>query len=255
MPNVPVWPYDSAGYVLQQAIIKSGDTNGPQGIAGNLLNANQPGVIPLLNVTYRELQDRLISRSVETFNEYWEIIGVPPADTSNPSDLVWFDYQSYFDGNQNQGKWHLPPNMLKPLEMWQRQTGNNRWILMKMVPDAIETSVIKPYPDLWDYQSDKIYMRPFSQTNDFKIKGLCYAPDLTDVTSPVLVPRCQSALAYLMMVEVAKMRGGLEMAAVWKQDAQAYEDAIVNRTARKDSYAAFFRQPFRSRGRGRSSGR
>lgn len=256
MPNVGVTPYDTAGYILEQAIIITGDTAGPAGLAGNILNANQPGVLPMLNRLYRELQDRLISASVETFNKYGYINGIPPANTNNPSFQVWLNYQSYFDGNENLAAWHLPPDLLKPLELWQRQAGNNFWVPMKPVSDAIETAPIVPYFNVWDYQNDKLLLPPASQTNDIKLKYLCYAPDITSPSSPVLIARCQSALAYRMASEVAKQRGGLEMAAVWAKDADTAEAEIINRTARRESYQAFFRRPFRSHrgGRGRRSG-
>lgn len=255
MPNVAVTPYDKAGYILEQAIIVTGDTAGPAGLAGNILNANQPGIIPLLNKLYRELQDRLISAGVETFNKYGEIDDIPPAATSNPSDPVYFTYASYFNGQEALADWHLPPDMLKPLELWQRQTGNNYWIPMKCVSDAIETRPIVPFMNVWDFQNDKLYVPAFSQSNDIKLKYLCYAPDITDVNSPVLIARCQSALSYRMASETAKTRGGLEMAAVWAKDADNFEAAIVNRTARKESYQAFFRKPFRNSSRSRRSGR
>src|ERR1700677_163864 len=255
MPNVAVTPYDTAGYILEQAIIVTGDTAGPNGIQGNIINANQPGVIPLLNKLYRELQDRLISQGVETFNKYGFINGIPPANTTNPSQETYLNYASFFDGQENLADWHLPPDLLKPLELWQRQTGNNFWVPMKCVSDAIETMPIVPFFNVWDFQTDRLYLPPATQANDIKLKYLCYAPDITGVSSPVLIARCQSALSYRMASEVAKTRGGLEMAAVWAKDADSFETAIVNRTARKESYQAFFRRPFRSRrsGRGRAS--
>jgi hypothetical protein len=239
-------PYDTAGYILQLAVSISGDT-GPNGIAGNILNAAQPTTIPLLNKAYRDVQDRLQSAGVETFSKYWQLIAIPAANTSNPSSQVYFSYTGFFDGQEMQSKWYLPPDCLKPLELWERQNGNNYWIPMKQCADQISTRPIMPYFNEWDFETDILYVPPVSQVNDIKIKGICYAPDISSVNSPILVARCQSALAYKFLVDVAGGRGGLEMAAIWKQQ---YEDAIqliINRTARKESYGAYFRRPFRSR--------
>lgn len=254
MPTVATTPFDTAGYVLEQAIIITGDTAGPAGIAGNILNANQPGILPLLNKLYRELQDRLISASVETFNKYGYILGIPPANTSNPSSQVYLNYVGYFDGQNVQPNFKLPPDLLKPLEIWERQTGNNFWVPMKSAADSISTRPITPFYKIWDFETDTLYLPPGSQTNDLKLKYLCYAPDITTVNSPILVARCQSALSYRMAAEVAKGRGGLEMAAVWTQDAKDHEAAIINRSARKEQYQSFVRKPFRQRraARGRS---
>src|SRR5580658_4868802 len=156
MTAVPSSPFDNAGYILEQAIIITGDTAGPAGIAGNILNANQPGVLPLLGKLYRELQDRLISAGVETFNKYGYIVGIPPANTTNPSIQVYLNFNSYFDGNEMQASWYLPADMLKPLEVWERQTGNNLWVPMRQAADSISTRVIKPFFSIWDYEADTL---------------------------------------------------------------------------------------------------
>lgn len=254
MTIVATTPFDSAGFVLQQAIVITGDTAGPAGIQGNILNPNQPGVLPLMNLKYRELQDRLISNGVETYNKYGYLYGIPPANTSNPSSQVSIDFAGFFDGQNKWAKWTLPVDCLKILEMWERQSGNNYWSQMTPVADSISTRPIMPFFHEWDYETDVLYLPPQNQTNDLKFKYLCYAPDITTVNSPILVARCQSALAYRVAAEIAKMRGGLEMAGIWNQDADNYEKAIVNRTARSEAYKSFFRLPFRGRrgGRGRN---
>jgi hypothetical protein len=255
VPIVSSPPYDTAGFILQQAIARSGDSGSPNGISGDLLNSAQPGVIQLLNGCYRDLQDRLISKGVETFNKYWEIDAIPPADTSNPSTAIYINYTGYFDGTNMQSDWFLPSDMIKPLELWERQTGNNFWVPMTMAADSISTRPPMPFFHEWDWQNDTLYLPVANQTNDMKIKGLCYAPDITDTNSPILISRCQTALAYLFLTEMAKQRGGLELAAAWKADADMWINAIVNRTARKEQYGSYFRLPFRGQWRiGRSSG-
>lgn len=248
MPIAATAPYDTAQTVIQQAIVRSGDQASPNGIAGNILNpTNQAWVIALLSGVYRDLQDRLISKGVETYSQYFFITGIPPANTVNPSQQVYLNYNGYFDGQQMNANWYLPPNMVKPLEIWERQTGNNYWVPMTQVADSISTRPIMPRISEWDWEAETLYLPPWNETNDLKIKGLMYAPDLTATSSPVLVARCQTALAYLLLVEVAKQRGGLEMAAVWQKDADNYVEAIVNRTARKEAYGSYSRIPFRRR--------
>src|SRR5271156_6790534 len=108
MPTVGTTPFDTTGYVLQQAIIKSGDSAGPAGLAGDILNPSKPSVIPQLNTLYRELQDRLITFGVETFTKYWEIIGIPPAATTNPSVQVYLNFVGYFNGFDILPNWYVP---------------------------------------------------------------------------------------------------------------------------------------------------
>lgn len=254
MPVVATAPYDTLGTILQQAIVRSGDQAGPAGIVGNILNSNQPGVIQLANGCYRDMQDELVSHGVETYNKYGYIFGIPPANTSNPSSQIYINYVGYFDGQEMLADWYLPPDMLKVLEVWERQTGNNYWNRLTAAADSLSTRPMMPRFNSWDWETETLYLPPNTQTTDLKFKYICYAPDLTTISSPVLVARCQTALAYRILSEVAKQRGGLEMAAVWKQDYQTYRDAIVNRTARSESYKAFFRKPFRNRRSARGRG-
>ena len=248
MPVGPGTPYDTAGYVLQQAIIATNDAGGPNGLAGDILNADMPYTIPLLNERYRWLQQYLASRSVETFSKYAFIIGLTPANTGNPSVDVTIDYAGYYDGAMKWGPpLTLPEDMIKPLELWERQTGNNVWVPMRQAADSISTRPQMPRFNIWDFQNDVLILPGATQTNDLKFKYICFAPDLTTLASPVLVIRCQTALSYLVAEKAAEMRGGLEMAAAYHEKAEAAISEIVNRTARKEQYVNYHRLPFRAR--------
>lgn len=204
-------------------------------------------MIVLLNNCYRQLQDDLISHGVETFNKYGEIVGIPPFANANPSEPAYLGYTGFFDGVQVWSTWTLPTDCIKPLELWERQNGNNSWVRMSQAADSLSSRPIMTRFGEWDFETDLLYLPPSSGVNDLKMKYLCYAPDISNTTSPILIVRCQHALAYRLLTEVAKSRGGLEMASVWAKDAQAEMQKIVNRTARKESYGAYFRRPFRHR--------
>jgi hypothetical protein len=248
MPSGPGQPYDSAGAILQDAIIFTNDAGGPNGLAGDILNADRAYTIPLLNERYRWLQQRLISEGVETMTKYGIIIGLPPFAGTNIRVNVTLGYEGYFDGNQ---VWppplNLPYDLIKPLELWECQTGNQVWIPMTQASDSISTRSQNSRFRIWDYEQDVVIMPGATQQNDLKIKYLCIDPDITSTASSVLVARCQTALAYLVAEQAAKMRGGLEQAMQYHADAEAAIAEIVNRSARKEVYANFQRRPFRSR--------
>lgn len=245
-------PYDTAEYVLQLARIFINDAGSSAGLAGNILSDAQAYTLPLLNERYRYLQDRLISAGVETFSKYGFIYGLTANPNALASTQVTLTYSDYFDGQTFWPTVRLPADLLKPLEIWEQVVGGQTWIPMKQAADSISSRSVQPRFSLWDYENETLFLPAASQTNNLKLKYLCYAPDLNTVNSLVLVPRCQTALAKLVACEIAKNRGaGPAIVQQLQMDADNAINMITNRTARKESYATYVRRPFRSR---RSSG-
>ena len=255
MPIVPGTPFDSVQSVLQQAIVKCNDAASGFGIQGDILNASQPGTIPLINGRYRYLQDRLQAAGVETFSKYEHIYGITPAATSSASTQLTIDYQGYWDGQTKNAAIKLPSDMIKPLELWERESGTDLWVPMKQAADSISTRPQTMRFSIWDFEADTLYLPPATTTNDIKMKNIVYAPDITTMQSQILIIRSQEAMACLIAAEAAASRGSLEMGAYFSEKAEEAIQAIIARTARKESYAAYNRLPFRRRsGRGGRGG-
>ena len=251
MPVIQANPFDNAQYILNIAVANSGDAGGPQGLAGNILNVNQPYVITMLSERYRYLQDRLIAGGVETFSKYGHIYGITPTQTGNPRTLVTISALGYWDGQQVWPGITLPPDLIKPLEMWECQTGGTAWVPMIQAADSISTRSTSYRFNIWDFENETLFLPGASQQNDIKMKYLCYAPDITGPQSQIMILHAQTALAALMIEAASLMLGGIESAAVWHTRANDAINQIINRTARKEAYASFHRIPFRSRSRGR----
>lgn len=250
----PTTPYDTAEAILNTARAISSDACTANGISGDILADDQPYIFPILAKCYRDLQDDLISASVETFSKYGFIKGVTPTQATNPRENVTISFLGYFNGQSVVPNITLPPDMIKPLELWESYQGEQRWNPMKPVADSISSRATQIRFNVWDFQNDILILPGSSQTNDLKLKYLCYAPDLTGPASVCYVLHAQTALANMVIAAVSKMLGGLEMAAVFDKDAQTAIDKITNRTARRESYMAFNRKPFRRRGSGRGRG-
>ena len=200
------------------------------------------------------MQDELISKSVESFTKYGHIYGITPTMTANPRENVTINYQGYFNGQDLIPNVTLPADLIKPLELWESVGGQRFWMPMKPVSDSISSRPTRARFGVWDFTNDTLILPGASQTNDIKMKYLCYAPDITAPNSTIYVVHAQSALANAIVASVAKMLGGLEMAAVFEKDRKSAVDMIVNRTARAEAYKSFNRIPFRGR-RGSSRGR
>lgn len=245
-------PYDTAESIMNTARSISADAASQQGLAGDILNDQQPYVYPILSKCYRDLQDRLISGGVETFSKYGHIYGITPTQAASPRTNVNISYQGYWNGQTSIPNIVIPADLIKPLELWECPSGAGFWTPMKQAADSISSRPTQNRFGIWDYQNDILILPGSSNTNDIKMKYLCYAPDLTGPLSVAYVVHCQTALSNMLVASVCKMLGGLEMAAVFQKDADQAIDALINRTARKELYGSYRRIPFRSsHGRGR----
>ena len=148
----------------------------------------------------------------------------------------------------------LPPDLVKPLEMWEDQTGGNHWNPMKQNPDSLVCNTISPRFGRWVFEDNKLYLPPASQMNDLQIKYLAMAPDIATLATPLVVRGCTTALAYLVLDILSGSRGGPQ-ADYFKNRAEEAINQIINQTVRKQAYAQFVRAPYRGgRGRGRRVG-
>lgn len=253
---VPTLPYDTAESVLNTARAISADAATANGLAGDILADSQPYVFPMLAKIYRDLQDDLISVSSEIMNKYITILGLEPTEWNNPRENVTLSYLGFTYGpTQIDANITLPPDLIKPLELWECISGQQHWVQMRQAADALSSRPTTSRFRIWDYQNDVLIMPGASQTNDLKIKYLGSFPDLTNANSIVYVLRAQTYLACKLVAEVSKMLGGLEMAQIFDADAEKAKARISNRTARKESYGSYNRIPFRGRrgsGRGRA---
>lgn len=254
MSIAPSTPYDTASAILDVARAISADAATSNGLAGDILADSQPYTYPILTKCYRDLQDELISKGVETFSKYGFIYAIPPTQANNSRVNVTISYQGYFNGQRVLPNLTLPADLIKPLELWECVTGNNYWSPMKPVSDSISSRPTSNRFGVWDFAQDTLILPGSSQTEDLKLKYLLYAPDLTGPNSLAYVVHCQTALANRVVETVSKMLGGVEMAQIFQKDGDKAVDMIVNRTARREAYQSFRRIPFRGRGRGRGRG-
>jgi hypothetical protein len=146
----------------------------------------------------------------------------------------------------------LPADLIKPLEIYERFSGGNRWVRMTSLPDSLNGTRIQPRYGSWLFENDRMFLPGNSQVSDLKIKYLCMAPDINSLNSPLMVRNCRTALAYLVLAALAAGRGGAQ-ADYFDNKAEQAINQVINQTARKQLYQTFNRQLFRGP-RGRRGG-
>lgn len=148
----------------------------------------------------------------------------------------------------------LPTDLIKPLELWEAQTGSRSWVPMRQCPDAIQANLIQPRFGQWVFATDRLILPGASYTNDIRMKYIAVAPDIHDVNTVIYPRGAGTALALLVLDQLAGARGG-PMATMFKARAEEAISQIVNQTVRKQTYATFIRRAFNSRSGGAFRGR
>jgi hypothetical protein len=72
---------------------------------------------------------------------------------------VQLTYNGYFDGVNMSDSPVLPVDLLKPLELWERQSGTeNVWKPMAQASDSISTRAQVAAFNIWDWETDILYL-------------------------------------------------------------------------------------------------
>jgi hypothetical protein len=252
MPSLSTSPYPTAEDVLIAARVMANDAI--LSIDGDILNDDQPYMFPMLQLCYEKLQKRLVRGGMNTYNKYAEVTGLTPVGTSDPTTQVQLMYSGYYDGAALFANPTLPPDLIVPLEIWERQTATiNRWSKLGPVSDSITTSSRTSSFQEWDWENDVLFLPGATQSNDLRMKYIAFAPELTGPDSQVFVVGCKVALAALIGEMAAKSRGGTEAAVAFKAESDNEIQLLLAPYARKEQYASFVRRPFRGNRRGRWS--
>src|SRR5690348_14284434 len=156
MPVTVTNPYDTAQDILELARSISNDASTANGIAGDILADSQPYIYPILREVYRDFQDELISLGVETFTKYGTILGITPSMAQNQREQLTISYLGYWNGQETLYPPALPPDMIKPLEIWNSQSGAQAWYAMRQVPDSISSRSPQLLPCVWDFQNEQL---------------------------------------------------------------------------------------------------
>lgn len=254
MPAVATGPYDNCEFVLQMGRAMANDA--ALSIAGNILSDTQPYVFVLLESAYRFLRKLLTAEGVTTFGRTLVVTGLTPVANpggiADPTIQVQLSYTGYFNGVGNAANPALPPDLLEPLEIWERQTATqNTWNPLRPASDSINTSQQTATFGEWLWEQDILYLPGATLSNDLKLKYLRKLPTLALPNQPVLIKDCAEALAALFVSVAASSRGGTAVAADYELRGRNAVKLMISQSARRENYGTFRRGAFRNHGRGR----
>lgn len=242
MPSVPVGTYFTAdeGLNLARAIVN----DMLRSSAGQTLSNTKPYTIEYLNAAVEDCQEYLANNGV-TSNIKDDVILSPltPVQNVNPGVQVYVSVEGYFDGSVMHSTPALPPDMILPLRLWERQTGSGQTFQpMNQPEDGLPSVQQGTFFSMWEWREDKIALFGATQSRDLRVRyeaALLPIKNDADLTKAIIKIRGgKRAVAFAVAEYFAAARGAPQQ--TWaNQQKTARLDELVNRQVRKDQRIAF----------------
>lgn len=223
------------------------------GLSGQDLSNDKPGTWALLNFCYGRLANWLEDNNVESAMYAEQIIQLPSSATySDPSAQSRIGYDGFQDAS---GFFYesptLPEDLLEPLQLWQRETGQNiPFYEMKQRLGGLGNAwnfgwnggTYGSVYGQWEFRQNSIYMLGGSyQATDIRIR---YIPSVVTLTMPtddqpwptIWFAKAGEALAYMIAAEFAEIRNA-NNAVNLRAKANQELEIIANRSAKRENRA------------------
>lgn len=238
--------------ILNFARVLVNDVQG--GLSGQDLADDKSGTWPLLNLCYGRLANWLEDNNVESAMYAEAIIQLPAsASYTDPAAQSHLDYSGFYDaaGNFYDASPALPPDILEPLQLWQRPTGQNvPFYEMKQELGGLGSSYNYGWNGgsygssygKWEFRQNAIYILGGAyQPTDLRIR---YIPSVVELVQPtgdqpfptIWFSRAGEAFAYLIAAEFAEIRNA-KNAPILRAKANQELEIIANRSAKRANRA------------------
>jgi len=171
--------------------------------AGEILTDSANFMLPLLNDALEWFQNEVNNHGVSTFTK--ETIVTPLTATQVPTDpgtQVNISDSGYFDGVQlnTQPQQFVPPDLLVPLFLWERQTGSTEdWVEMVERPDGLPSVLPGDRFRIWEWRQDSLFMPGAVQENDIRLRYTGSLAQFVSVNDTLYFRGATGAIAYYMV--------------------------------------------------------
>lgn len=222
-----------------------------RGGAGRILTDNAPFTLPYVNSALRTLQDKLANNGVANFiKDNYQMLNVP-AIGGSPSTSIqcYIDWTGYFNGSEIFPGITLPPDMLVPLDLRERQAGATQQQFGRMkqpqmgIPSRNQVGIFQE----WEWRNDQIALVGATQPRDLQLRYEARLPLIgTDVDfsqAKINIRDSADAMAWRIAYLFASARGAAQAASL-NQEFEAAAGRIIVRNTRRDQRIQFSRQEF-----------
>jgi hypothetical protein len=192
-------PYSLAGDVTKLIRAAINDMGTSSGVAGNLFSDTQPYTFILLQSAYRELFAVLRKNGWETAKAEIILSTVPLVTSPDPGIQVLVSFTGSNNGTNNFANPFLPPDLIIPTRLWERQTGSlSQFCPMDLVMDSLPSLQQGSSLRYWQWrQNDGLYFCGATQNVDVRMQYASLPNILTLVADPVMIIGGENALAYM----------------------------------------------------------
>jgi len=212
--------------------------------AGQTLSNDKPFTIEYLNASVEDCQEYLANNGV-TSNIKDDFILTPltPVPAANPAIQVYVSAEGYFNGATMSKTPALPPDLIVPLRLWERQTGSGQIFQpMNQPEDGLPSVQQGTYFGMWEWREDKIALFGSTQSRELRMRyEAALLPIGTDADLAEAIIKIRGgkrAVAFGIAEYYAGARGAPQQ--TWAaQQKKARLDELVNRQVRKDQRIAF----------------
>jgi hypothetical protein len=202
---------------------------------------NQPYMQQCANTAWRKMQMYLADKGYIRFTDEIILTNLGPKVSQDPAVQPFIDWTGYNNGTTLDTAIAFPENLILPMKLWQRVTGQNAmfsdiclWI------DGMPSMVAMPYTQTAEWRGDALYFSGFNQPIDLRVRYAKYIGDFIEANGlpwymqPVPIVRALDSLSLYICAEIAGSRPDLELdTAAFTQGAEAAANLIYNRDVRQ----------------------
>jgi hypothetical protein len=172
MPVIPSSAYVSLESVLNLIRAVSNDQIYSQ--AGEIFTDTNNSAFSLMNDSLEWFQNEVNNHGVKTFEKETFLTGITPAafvPANDPGQQVSISDTGYFDGTLSHVSPQIPIDLLEPLRLYERQTGQTEgWVPMRNMSDGLPSQTPYRRFGMWEWRQDGLYMPGSIQTNDIRLR-------------------------------------------------------------------------------------
>jgi hypothetical protein len=185
---------------------------------GRILTDNAAFTLPYLNSALRKMARVLRNNGVSTvIKDNWIMTPVLPVQNIDPTVQTFLSWSGYFDGTNMWPSPYLPPDLIVPLELWERVTGTNFNFMPMNQPQAgLNSRPQGQYLYDWEWRQDQINFIGSQQSADVRMRYL--AQTLVPIeqgsdfsTTTINMIDCDDAIAYEIAAMYATARGSMQI--------------------------------------------
>jgi len=211
--------------------------------AGSILVDSAPFTNVFLNNAVRRTQRYLANNGLlSNVVDNAILTPITPVANQNTGVQVFVSALGYYDGMTTHSQPVLPPDLILPLSLMQRQTNSGaQFTPMWPAKQPLQDRIPGPYFGEWEWRNDAINMVGSTNTLDIRVRyegRLARISPTADYTKTTINIRDgEDALGAAVVFVYAFSRGAAQRAearAMWQEEC----DQLINRYVRKDQRIA-----------------